>query len=92
MLEVAYKIIAQILLLACLKVIKEAKEHLDHENQCGFRNGRGCSDGSFTIKALLIKRREHDLETWVFFLDVVKAFDMVPRAPDPPPRSSYGLL
>jgi len=78
MLEVAYKIVAQIL-LARLKVIKESKEHLDHENQCGFRNGRGCSDGSFTIKALLIKRREHDLETWVFFLDLVKAFDMVPR-------------
>jgi len=78
MLEVAYKIIAQIL-LARLKVIKESKEHLDRENQCGFRNGRGCSDGSFTIKALLNKRREHSLETWVLFLDLVKAFDMVPR-------------
>jgi hypothetical protein len=36
-------------------LIKESKEHLDHENQCGFRNSRGCSDpsdGSFTIKAL----------------------------------------
>ena len=77
MLEVAYKIIAQIL-LARLKVIKESKEHLDRENQCGFRNGRGCSDGSFTIKALLNKMREHILETWVLFLDLVKAFDMVP--------------
>ena len=79
MLEVAYKIVAQIL-LARLEVIKESKEHLDHENQCGFRNGRGCSDGSFTIKALLSKRREHNRETWVLFLDlIVKAFDMVPR-------------
>ena len=77
MLEVAYKIVAQIL-LARLKVIKESKEHLDHENQCGFRNGRGCLDGSFTIKALLNKRREHNLETWVLFLDLVKAVDMVP--------------
>ena len=66
MLEVAYKIVAQIL-LARLKVIKESKEYLDHENQCGFRNGRGCSDGSFTIEALLIKRREQNLETWVLF-------------------------
>jgi len=78
MLEVAYKIVAQIL-LARLKVIKESEEHLDHENQCGFRNGRGCSDGSFTVKALLSKRREHNRETWVLFLDLVKAFDMVPR-------------
>ena len=85
MLEVAYKIIAQIL-LARLKVIKESKEHLEHENQCGFRNGRGCSDGSFTIKALLNKRREHNLETWVLFLDLVKAFDMVPA------ENSYGIL
>ena len=78
MLEVAYKVVAQIL-LARLKVIKESKEHLDHENQCGFRNGRGCSDGSFTVKALLSKMREHNRETWVLFLDLVKAFDMVPR-------------
>ena len=78
MLEVAYKIVAQILLPG-LKLIKESKEHLDHENQCGFRNGRGCSDGSFTVKALLSKRREHNCETWVLFLDLVKAFDMVPR-------------
>ena len=77
MLEVAHKIVAQIL-LARLKVIKESKKHLEHENQCGFRNGRGCSDGSFTIKALLNKRREHNLEMWVLFLDLVKAFDMVP--------------
>ena len=67
-------------------MIKESKEHLDHENQCGFRNGRGCSDGSFTIKALLNKRREHNLETWVLFLDLVKAFDMVPA------ENSYGIL
>ena len=66
MLEVVYKIVAQIL-LARLKVIKESKEYLDHENQCGFRNGRGCSDGPFTIEALLIKRREQNLETWILF-------------------------
>ena len=80
MLEVAYKIVAQILLARLkAKVIKESKKHLEHENQCGFRNGRGCLDGSFTIKALLNKRREHNLETWVLFLDLVKAFDMAPR-------------
>ena len=80
MLEVAYKIVAQIL-LARLKVIKGSKEHLDHENQCGlgFRNSRGCSGGSFTIQALLNKRREHNLETCILFLDLVKAFDMLPR-------------
>ena len=28
---------------------------------------------------MLRKRSEHGCETWVFFLDLVKAFDRVPR-------------
>ena len=75
LLEVAYKIIA-ILLLARLQPIAEG---LDHESQCGFRPGRGCVDAVFTIKLALKKRQEHGLETWVLFLDLVKAFDRVPR-------------
>ena len=75
LLEVAYKIIA-IILLARLQPIAEG---LDHESQCGFRPGRGCTDAVFTIKMALKKRQEHGLETWVLFLDLVKAFDRVPR-------------
>ena len=75
LLEVAYKIIA-ILLHSRLLPIQES---LDHESQCGFRPGRGCIDAVFTIKLALKKRREHGLESWVFFLDLVKAFDRVPR-------------
>ena len=78
MLEVGYKIIGHIL-LARLKVIKENAKHLDHEAQCGFRNGRGCRDGTFTVKSLVTKRREQHQETWILFLDLVKAFDKVPR-------------
>jgi hypothetical protein len=52
---------------------------LDHEAQCGFRPGRGCVDGVFTVKLAMKKRREHGLETWILFLDLVKAFDRVPR-------------
>lgn len=75
LLEVVYKIIA-IILLARLQPIEEG---LDHETQCGFRPGRGCTDAVFTVKLALKKRQEHGLETWVFFLDLVKAFDRVPR-------------
>ena len=75
LLEIAYKIIA-ILLLARLRPIEET---LDHESQCGFRPGRGCTDAVFTVKMALKKRQEHGLETWVLFLDLVKAFDRVPR-------------
>ena len=75
LLEVAYKIVA-IILLARLQPIAEG---LDHEPQCGFRPGRGCTDAVFTVKLALKKRHEHGLETWVLFLDLVKAFDRVPR-------------
>ena len=78
-LEVGYKIIGHGILLARLKVIKENSKHLDHEAQCGFRNGRGCRDGTFTVKSLVTKRREQHQETWILFLDLVKAFDKVPR-------------
>ena len=78
MLEVAYKIVA-LILHSCLSPICESIEHLDHEIQCGFRGGRGTSDAIFTLKQLLRKRREHGLETWVLFIDLVKAFDRVPR-------------
>ena len=37
-------------------------------------------DAVFSVKLALKKRREHNLETWVLFLDLVKAFDRVPRA------------
>ena len=31
------------------------------------------------MKIALRKQREHDQESWVFFLDLVKAIDRVPR-------------
>ena len=34
---------------------------------------------TFNIRIAIKKRREHGLETWVFFLDLIKAFDRVPR-------------
>ncbi len=87
MLEVDYKIIGHIL-LARLKVIKENAKHLDHEAQCGFRNGRGCTDSTFTVKSLMTKRREHNQETWILFLDLVKAFDKVFQSTSRTPLAS----
>ena len=76
LLEIAYKIAANILKKRMIPI----EESLDHETQCGFRPGRGCTDAVFTVKSALRKRRKHGLETWVIFLDLVKAFDRVPRA------------
>ena len=78
MLEVAYKIVANIIRAR----LNPTLESLDHETQCGFRIERGTMDGIFNIKQLINKRREHGQETWVLFLDLVKAFDRVPRCAD----------
>ena len=95
LLEAAYKIVA-ILLHERLQPIAEG---LDHEAQCGFRPGRGYADAVFTIKLAMKKRREHSQETWILFLDLVKAFDRVPRellwdilSKFGVPRNSYSCL
>ena len=54
-------------------------EELDHESQCGFRPKLGTGDAIFTLKIALKKRKEHNLESWVLFIDFVKAFDRFPR-------------
>ena len=51
------------------------------EMQNGFTPGRGTVDGSFCVRTLLKKRKEHGLETYGYFLDLVKAFDTVPPEP-----------
>ena len=53
-------------------------ENLDHETQCGSRPSRGCANAVFPVKSAMKKRREHSKETWIVFLDLVKAFDRVP--------------
>ena len=45
--------------------------------QFGATPGVGCQDGSFTLKSLLHLRRQHSMETFVAFVDLVKAFDTV---------------
>ena len=75
LLEVAYKVLA-ILIHDRLQPLVES---LDHEAQCGFRPGRGCQDAIFAVNIAIKKRREHNKETWIMFLDLVKVFDRVPR-------------
>ena len=76
MLEVFYKILGNIL----KKRDRKISEKLDHESQCGFRIERGTIDGVWNIRMTIDKRREHGCETWLLLLDLVKAFDRVPRS------------
>jgi len=75
LLEVLYKVVANIIKSRLTPI----QESLEQESQCGFRPGRGCTDASFSLRMAIKKRREHGLETWVLLLDLVKAFDRVPR-------------
>lgn len=49
------------------------------EEQSGFRGGRSCIDDVFTLKQIIEKRREFNLETHMVFVDFEKAFDRVRR-------------
>jgi hypothetical protein len=45
------------------------------DEHSGFMANRKTIDGLFTTSIGLQKRKEHNLETWVLFVDLVKAFD-----------------
>ena len=44
-----------------------------------FRRGRGCSD-IFVVRQLVEKAGEHKSKLFLFFIDLRKAYDSVPRA------------
>ena len=75
LLDAASKILSMIINNRLQRLLKE----IGIEEQNGFSSGRGCADGSFCIRQALKKRREHGQESWVLFVDLVKAFDSVPR-------------
>ena len=49
------------------------------ETQNGFRKGRSCTDPTFCLKLVIVKRREFNLETHLLFIDYEKAFDNIER-------------
>ena len=75
LLDVASKIFSSVL-VARMGVVMEK---FGFDAQVGFRWDRGTTDGLFTTFVGLSKRKEHGLETWALFIDLVKAFDTVPR-------------
>ena len=75
LLDVASKILDSVMVDRMQNVME--KEGM--ESQTGFRYFRGTIDGAFTVINALRKRQEHNLESWVAFIDLVKAFDSVPR-------------
>ena len=73
-LSIAGKILARVLL----------NEHLERsrllpESQCGFRKNRGTIDMIFTARQLQEKCQEQNVDLYMTFVDLTKAFDTVSR-------------
>ena len=47
--------------------------------QCGFRTGRGCVDMIFCVHQLVEKAIEHNAKIFLLFVDLLKAYDSMPR-------------
>ena len=77
LLSIAGKILAKIL-------FNRLNAHLDQaglipESQCGFRKDRGTIDMIFTARQLQEKCQEQNVDLYMTFVDLTKAFDTVSR-------------
>ena len=77
LLSIAGKILARVLL-------NRLNEHLVRsgilpESQCGFRKNRGTIDMIFTARQLQEKCQEQNVDLYMTFVDLTKAFDTVSR-------------
>jgi len=78
MLEVPYKVVANVLKVRLGTIFESLGEHVESQN--GFRMWRGCPDGIWNLKSTLRKLKAGGHECWLLLLDLVKAFDRCDRA------------
>ena len=69
------KVVARIL----QERLQQVAENELFESQCGFHKGQGCSDMIFTLSQLMEKSVEHRSKQFVTFVDLIEAYDSVPR-------------
>ena len=71
MLSVPGKILCRII----YNRLKVRAELMLRENQCGFREGRGCVDQYYTIRMLMEKARGFHCPLYLCFIDLKKTYD-----------------
>jgi len=76
LLSIAGKILARILLN---RLICHLEQGLLPESQCGFRQNRGTIDMIFAARQLQEKCQEQNVDLYLTFVDLTKAFDTVSR-------------
>ena len=62
-----------------MKILKAQTENFLLECQDGFQRGRSCIDPLFSMKLLVEKRRQFNLEPQLAYIDYVNIFDKVER-------------
>ena len=77
LLSIAGKVLARV-------VLNRLNEHLEQagllpESQCGFRKDRGTTDMIFTARQLQVKCQEQNMDLYMAFVDLTKAFDTISR-------------
>ena len=70
---------SKILAKVIMKRLSLAVDHRLHEEQAGFRRGRGCIDHIFTLRNIIEQSTEWQRTLYVNFVDFAKAFDSVHR-------------
>lgn len=71
--------VGKVLSTVLLKRIRPILDRFLEESQCGYREGRSTVDLIFVSRQLVEKAREQRRPIYSVFIDLVKAFDTVPR-------------
>ena len=74
--EVVGKVFAKII----QRRLQVLVEDVVADSQCGFRSGHGCADMVFCVRQLVEKAIEHNTKVFLLFVDLRKAYDLVPQS------------
>ena len=61
------------------------------DDQCGFRAVRGITDQILTLQKIIEKFWQFNRELYIWFIDLEKAYDRVPRVKLFEPLKEYGV-
>jgi len=76
LMDVGSKIFSRILTARAFKLLSKGGTKF----QFGGVPKAGCADANFTLKTILHLRHQHNLDTYVVFADLIKAFDTADHA------------
>ena len=70
-------VVSKVISLVISSRLQHTLKTEDTPIQFGTSPKTGCPEGSLSLKTLLQMCKEHDLNSWVVFADLIKAFDSI---------------